>query len=265
MKGKGLTLHVLVIASLTPALAVSAAPIAYSGLEGLVEVLREERFHRALYLSIATSTVSASIATTLSLPPAYLAARRGGYVARVLASLHLLVLGLPPVGVGISLLIALTKAPIASELAKWAGLVYSERSIVAAQTVIALPLAVSVMTATFTYIPRQLEEVALVYGASGIDLARRILLPLAAPGMAAAWLLSFFRSMGEFGATLVLAGVTPGRTETLPIAMYNMLAVADLRAAAALMALSVVTGLAVVSIVSLLMARIERVVEGIGG
>ncbi|MCE4611744.1 MAG: ABC transporter permease subunit [Desulfurococcales archaeon] len=264
MMTRGFTLHMLVLASLAPALLVSTAPIAYAGLGGLVEVLGEERFHRALYLSIVTSTFSASIATALALPPAYLAARRGGFTARTLASLHLLVLGLPPVGVGISLLIALTKAPIASDLARVAGLVYSERSIVAAQTVIALPLAVSVMTATFTYIPRQLEEVALVYGASSIDLARRIILPLAAPGIAAAWLLSFFRSMGEFGATLVLAGVTPGRTETLPIAMYNMLAIADLKAAAALMTLAVLTGLAIVSIVSILMARMERVVEGIG-
>ncbi len=258
-----LLLYVAAAVSAVPALAVSAPPLAYSGLSGLAEVLAEERFIRALALSIATSTVSATIAVAVAAAPAYLAARRGGFIARTIASMQLLILGLPPVGVGISLLISVTKAPIVSDAVEALGLVYTERAIVLAQTVISLPLALSVLTATFTYIPRSLEEAAAVYGASGMDVARLVVIPLAAPGIAAAWLLSFFRSMGEFGASLVLAGATPGKSETLPIAMYNMLSLADLRAAAALMSLSVLMGLAVVAIASSLQARVERAVEGL--
>jgi molybdate transport system permease protein len=93
--------------------------------------------------------------------------------------------------------------------------------------------------------------------------ARLIVAPLAAPGFAEAWSLAFFRSMGEFGASLVLAGATPGYTETLPIAMYNMLAQADLRTAAALMTLSVAVGLIAVTLAAAMQARMERVLEGL--
>ncbi len=260
------TLVMVAAASTSSAISliIVMVPLAYSGFQGLASAVASDRFLRATLLSISTAAVAATLSLILSMPAAYVAARSGGLAARLLSSLHLLLIGLPPVGIGISLLILFSRTPLVSELAaELGGLLFTPRAIVVAQTVITLPLALSVMTSTFTYIPRSLEEIAGLYGAGRTTIFKEVLLPLSAPGMAAAWSLSFFRALGEFGATLVLAGNIPGYTETLPIAMYNMLAIAEVEIAAGLMSLSTLIGLIAVYVTSVMQARMSSITAGI--
>ncbi len=229
----------------------------------LVKVLGEARFSRALVLSLLTASIASVISVLLALPVAYYVSRKGGFMSRVLASLHLLFLGMPPVGLGISLLILLSRAPLISRLGD--HIIFSPWAIIVAQSAVVAPISISLLVNVFTYIPRILDELASLYGAQGLFKFRTVILPVALPGIVGAWALSFFRAVGEFGATLVLAGNIPGYTETLPIAMYNMISLARVDVAASLLLLTVAMGTVLIIVYSklqeMLLDRIRGLVE----
>ena len=234
-----------------------AAPALITSPDALKEVVAEPRFARALLLSLASAAAAASIALALSVPVAYYSTRRGGRLARAASSLHLLLLGLPPVGLGLSLLILLRATPLRA-IDEAVGVAFTVKGVVLAQSVAVAPLSISLVSSVFSYIPPTLEELARVYGARGARVYLRVLLPAAAPGLVGAWALSFFRALGEFGATLVLGGGAPWYTETLPIAMYNMLSIARVEEAAALMVASTLIGLAAVAAYAVLQGRLAE-------
>ncbi len=251
-------LQALIAVLATATLLIVLAPLLLVSPEATARILGDPRFQRSIILSLATAAVSASIAIALATPVSYYLSRRTGRAARLVASLHLLLLGLPPVGLGISMLIALTRYPLASDTAKSLGLLFTVKSIILAQTVIISPLAVSLLTNVFNYIPSSIEEQARAYGATPSYAFTRVVLRVAAPGIAGAWILAFFRALGEFGATLVLAGNTPGYTETLPVAMYNMAALADLEAAAVLLTVTVALGILLIAVHSVMQVKLEE-------
>ena len=263
MRPTPLSLIVLGLAAAT--VAVVLAPLAVTSPEALATVLVELRFRRALLLSLGTACASATIATLLAIPVAYYVSRTGGALARLASSLHLLFLGLPPVGLGITLMILLRYYPGISRLADELGLVFTVKAIIVAQTAVITPLSVSLLTNVFSYIPRSLEELASVYGARGARRFYYVILPLAYPGIAGAWVLAFFRALGEFGATLVLAGNNPGYTETLPIAMYNMISLARVEEAAALLVITVALGVVAVTVYTVMQSRLASRIEGLSG
>ncbi|MEB3773743.1 MAG: ABC transporter permease subunit [Desulfurococcales archaeon] len=242
-------------------LVIALSPLLEASPGAMERILVEHRFRRAILLSLVTASISAGIAVSLATPLSYYISRRRGVLARLVSSLHLLFLGFPPVGLGISLLIALRRLPLVSSLSEELGLLFSVKAIIIAQTTIVAPLAVSLLTNVFSYIPSTIDELAKMYGAGELYKFTRVVLRIAAPGIAGAWVLSFFRALGEFGATLVLAGNTPGYTETLPIAMYNMISLADVGTAASLLLLTVVLGVTLILIYSMLQSVLERRIE----
>ena len=232
-----------------------AAPALITSPGALSGVVTEPRFARALALSLASAAAAASVSLVLAVPVAYYATRRGGHLARAASGLHLLLLGLPPVGLGLSLIVLLRATPLRT-LDEAVGIAFTVKGVVLAQSVVVAPLAISLVSSVFSYIPPTLEDLARVYGARGVRVYLRVLLPAAAPGLAGAWALSFFRALGEFGATLVLGGGAPWYTETLPVAMYNMLSLARVEEAAALMVWSTLIGLAAVAAYTVLQGRL---------
>lgn len=259
----GLARVLTLVLSALPILAVFS-PAALAPPWSALSVLADPRLLSAVKLSLATSVASATLAVLAALPVSYYVARRGGLLARVSSSAFLLLLGFPPVGVGVSLLILLREYPVVSLLADHLGLLFSRKAVVLAQLAVAVPIAVGVLTNVLSYLPPYVDELARVYGIPASLRFRRLVLPLAMPGVLGAWALVWFRCFGEFGATLVLAGNTPNYTETVPMAVYNMLSLVEVERAAALLTLSAMIGLAAVVAYSVassrMVARVRRLV-----
>jgi len=144
----------------------------------------------------------------------------------VLATIVLLPLALPPVVTGYLLLLLLGRRGLLGGLLDAVGVhvVFSTTGAVIAGLVVGLPLYVVAARRAFEQVDRRLVEVATTLGASSMRVLRTIELPLARRGLAVGALLAFARALGEFGATIVLAGDVEGRTRTIPLAVVAALA-----------------------------------------
>jgi molybdate transport system permease protein len=135
---------------------------------------------------------------------------------------------LPPVVVGWVLLIAFAPSgPLGAPLARWFGvsLLFRWTGAALAAAIMALPLMVRSIRLSLEAIDPRLEQAARTLGAGRLDRFFTIVLPLARPGVLAALVLGFARSLGEFGATITFVSNVPGETATLPLAIYSALQV----------------------------------------
>ncbi|MCA9601137.1 MAG: molybdate ABC transporter permease subunit [Myxococcales bacterium] len=176
-------------------------------------------------LALRVSATVAAAATALSLPFAIATAawlaRTPSRARAALSFVSLLPLVLPPVVTGYALLLLFGRhGPLA---AMGLHIAFTWWGAVVAAAVIAFPLEVATLRATFAVLGRTHEEVAMTLGATPVEAFRRVTLPLALPGILAAAALAFARALGEFGATLVLAGSIEGETRTIALAIYRML------------------------------------------
>jgi len=171
----------------------------------------------------------ALLATTLMLPFGLLAAwwlglGRGFRGKSLIETLFTLPLVLPPTVVGYGLLLLLGHG---TAVGRWLNdsvglrLLFTWQGAAAAAAVMAFPLFVRTATAAFASVDRELLEAGRTLGASEFALWQRVTIPLAYRGLLAALALGFARALGEFGATLMVAGSIPGRTQTLPLALYS--------------------------------------------
>lgn len=141
----------------------------------------------------------------------------------VLETAFLLPLVLPPTVVGFILLVVLGRRSWIGRFCEWLfsmPVIFSWWAAVIASVVVAFPLVYQTMKVGFTSIEPHLEEAGRSAGASEWQVFRYISLPLAYPSLATAYILGFARSLGEFGATLMIAGNIPGKTQTIPTAIY---------------------------------------------
>ena len=175
-----------------------------------------------LWISIATRVTATVIVLVVGLTAAAWRESRTGAVTTVLDGFLLLPLVLPPTVVGFLLLLLLGRnGPLGKLFLKFgATIVFSWPATVIAAAVVAFPLMYLTARAALEQIDPTLLQAARTLGASEWRVLREVALPLAWPGVLAGTILSFARALGEFGATLMLAGDIPGRTETIPIAVY---------------------------------------------
>jgi molybdate transport system permease protein len=176
-----------------------------------------------LSLLVATAAVVASLPFGLGI--SMLLARREFWGKSVLNGIVHLPLVLPPVVTGYLLLISFgRKGPIGSFLDHTFGIVFSFRWTGAALAcaVMGFPLMVRAMRLSIESVDRKLEAAAGTLGANPLWVFLTITLPLVAPGIIAGMILSFARSMGEFGATITFVSNIPGETQTLPTAIYTL-------------------------------------------
>ena len=165
-------------------------------------------------------------------------------------------LALPPVITGYALF--LSGDGIGSRFLNWTfgiDLVFTWVAAALAAGLVALPLMVRAMEVSLAGVDPRLEKAARSLGAGRIRTVLTVTLPLAYKGMGAAALLGFARGLGEFGATIVVAGNIPGVTQTLPLAIFTDLQAGDDRAALRLVAISVVLAAISLSIHHLLIQR----------
>lgn len=170
-----------------------------------------------------------TLATALILPPglllAWLLARRRFPGKSILETVATLPLVLPPVATGLLLLQLLGRRGPLGPLLERLGLevVFTWRGVVVAMAVMSFPLLVRGARTAFEEVDPRLEQVARTLGAGAARVFFTVTLPLAARGILGGTLLAFARSIGEFGATIVLAGNIPGRTSTLSLAIYQLI------------------------------------------
>ncbi len=170
------------------------------------------------------------VATLAALPPAFAVAwvlARWRFPGKVLLDgLVHLPLVVPPVVTGWVLLIAFAPAgPVGAVLERWLGIsvLFRWTGAAIAAAVMAFPLMVRAMRLSIEAVDRRLEQAARTLGAGRWRTYATITLPLSAPGVAAAAVLGFARSIGEFGATITFVSNVPGETQTLPLAIYAAL------------------------------------------
>ena len=186
-------------------------------------LLRDPAVSQTLRLSLVVSLSALALATLLGVPLAWLLARvefPGRALVRAVAVLPMV---LPPVVGGVALLLAFGRrglfGHVLYDLTGW-SLPFTTAGVVLAETFVAMPFLVVTVESGLRSMDRRYEEAAATLGASRWAILRQITLPLIAPSLAGGMALCWARALGEFGATITFAGNLPGRTQTMPLAVY---------------------------------------------
>jgi molybdate transport system permease protein len=239
---------VAVLAALVVVLPLSAM-VGRVNWANFLPLVTSESAVSALGLSLRTSAASTVLCIVLGVPLALVLARGRFPLQGLLRSLVLLPLVLPPVVGGIALLYTFGRQGLLGQTLEVLGLqvAFSTTAVVLAQTFVALPFLVVSLEGALRTGGQRYEAVAATLGASPGRVFRRVTLPLVLPGLASGAVLSFARSLGEFGATLTFAGSLQGVTRTLPLEIY-LQRETDPDAAVALSLVLVAVAVAVVAV-----------------
>ena len=169
----------------------------------------------ALRLSLECSFGALGLALVTGVPLAWLLARRDFPGKALVRALVVVPLVLPPVVGGVALLLAFGRhglVPLPLAFTTWGA--------IAAEAFVAMPFLILAVEGSLASLDDRYEDVAATLGAGPLSTFRRVTLPLVMPGLAAGAALAWARALGEFGATITFAGNLPGRTQTLPLAVY---------------------------------------------
>jgi len=189
----------------------------------LAERLVEPTARAAILVSLATSTATVGVTILVGTPLGYLLARRSFPGRSVVESFVELPMVLPPSVAGVALLVAFGRRGLVGEyLSTHLGveLAFTTVAVVLAQLFVAAPYYVRSAMGAFARVDRDLEHAARVLGASGRRVFWRITVPLVWPSLIGGIVMTWARALGEFGATIIFAGNYPGRTQTMPLAIY---------------------------------------------
>jgi len=212
------------------------------------DVLTSDSSLTALRLSIVVATSAAVVSLVLGFPLAWVLSRSSFPGRRVVRGLVILPLVMPPVVGGVALLAVFGRrgflgAPLNNVFG--VQLTFTTPAAVLAAAFVSFPLAVLALEAGLRSLDTRLEDAAATLGGSRWYVLRRVTLPMLAPQIAAGLVLCWARALGEFGATITFAGNLQGRTQTLPLAVFERLQT-DPDGAIALSLLLVAVSLAVI-------------------
>ena len=181
-------------------------------------------------LSLWVSFLAAFIALVIGVALAWLLVKKNFRGKMLLEGIALLSLVLPPTVLGYYLLVLLGQRGLGPLIEQLFGFrfVFAWPGAVVAAAITALPLVLITVQVSFAEISKEVEDAARVDGCSEWQLFWLVMIPIAWRGILAGWLLGFLRALGEFGATLMVAGNIPGRTQTLAMAIYDAVQANDL-------------------------------------
>jgi molybdate transport system permease protein len=230
---------------------VRAAMAAASPLQAFLfenpvaEALADRKIRYSIWLSLISCTLSAVFSLLVAVPIGYLLARHEFRGKRLLDAILDIPIVLPPLVVGLSLLILFQYPPFA-----WIArdVVYQLSAVVLAQFSVAAAFAVRTMKSTFDHINPRCEQVAVTLGCSRVQAFGWVVLPEASRGMMTAFTLAWARSLGEFGPLLIFAGATRMKTEVLSTSVFLELNVGNIEAAVAVSLIMVLAAVAVLVI-----------------
>ncbi len=188
----------------------------------LVENLQDPDVIRAIGLSLVTTLISTMIIILAGTPLAYAHARGQFRFSRLVDTLIDLPLVLPPAVAGVALLMAFGRRGILGGLLSDLGIhiAFTPLAVILAQVFVAAPFYIKSATLGFSNIDLELEQSAALDGASSPQVFRFLTIPLSWSALLGGSVMSWARALGEFGATIIFAGNFPGRTQTMPLAIY---------------------------------------------
>ena len=211
-----------------------------------------------LWLSLKVAALATLVAGVLGVSIGWWLARRPFPGSGLLEAVLMLPLVLPPTVLGYGILVMAGRQ---SALGAWLrehldySLIFSWHGAVVASALVALPLVLKSAVAAFASVDRTLEAAARTLRQSPWSVFVRVTLPLAWPGILAGTLLAYARAMGEFGASLMVAGSIPGQTQTLSMAIYDAVQAGHDDLATALVVLTSAMSVAVLLLANRLFAR----------
>lgn len=188
----------------------------------LITALRSSSVGQAVLLSIVTTLTTTVVTIVLGTPAGYVLARHRFRFRRAVDTLVDLPTVLPPAVAGVALLMAFgRRGVLGSTLNAWGiRIAFSWVAVVMAQTFVASAFYVKSAILGFGSVDRELEQSAALDGANGWQVFRHVTLPLAWTALLSGIVMTWARALGEFGATIIFAGNYPGRTQTMPLAIY---------------------------------------------
>ncbi len=190
--------------------------------ERLVINLSNPQVIQAISLSLLTTLITLGVTLILGTPLAYLLARYQFPFRRAIDTVLDLPTVLPPSVAGVALLMTFGRRGLVGDwLEDWGvHIAFTQTAVVLAQTFVAAPFFVKAAMLGFAGVDRDLEQAAALDGASGRQIFRFVTLPLAWTALLSGAVMTWARALGEFGATIIFAGNFPGRTQTMPLAIY---------------------------------------------
>ncbi len=246
--------------------AMLLADSGYVERQDFVDALQSEEIRYSIWLSMISCTISAVLSVLVAVPTGYIMSRYRFFGRNFLDAVLDIPVVLPPLVIGISLLILFQQTEVGRFLSglsewmydhsprwpgsqkrvwPWDGIVYEVPSIIIAQFTVACAFAVRTMRVTFDQIHPRAEQVALTLGCSQGQAFWRVVLPEARRGILTAGTLAWARALGEFGPILVFSGATRLRTEVLPTTVFLELSVGNLEGAVAVSLIMVVAAVIV--------------------
>jgi molybdate transport system permease protein len=211
---------------------------------------------QAVSLSVITTVITVLLTILFGTPVAYLIARKEFPGKRLLDALVDLPIVLPPSVAGIALLVTFGRRGLPGAFFASMGIEipFTTAAVVLAQLFVASPFYVKTLAVAFASVEGDLELAAAIDGASAWQVFRRVTLPLSFRGALGGAIMTWARALGEFGATILFAGNFPGRTQTMPLAIYMGFEL-DMRLALSLGAALLVTSFAVLAAVKVLAGK----------
>lgn len=191
--------------------------------------MNQETLHSIL-LSFRVAAISTALVLPAGVALAYVLSRRRFPGRGLLDIVFTMPLVLPPTVTGYYLVVILGRnGLIGRTIYEWTGwnVMFTVTAAVVAAAVVSLPLMIRASQAAIESVDEELVAASMTLGRSELETALRVIIPLAGRGILAGAMLAFARALGEFGATLMLAGNIPGRTTTAPIAIYSAAAGGD--------------------------------------
>ncbi len=240
---------------MTIVLALLWSQVGYAGVAEPARALARPGALAAIRLSLLCATLANVLGMAVAIPAAYALARHP-FPGRVLVDTLLDVpVVVSPIAVGITLLLFFRTAAGQWIEAHVMRFVFEVPGIILAQFIIASAVQVRILRATFEEIDPRMEQVARYLGCGPWEAMRRVTLPLARPGLISAFALGWGRAMGEYGATVTIAGSVRGRTETIPTSIVLNWSAVRIEEAVGLVMLLTVIALAVLLLVRLAPGR----------
>lgn len=237
------------VAILAPIVAIAG----YSGFRGIAAAIADKGVMSAVGISLKTSTAALLLTFILGTPAAFfIKRRRANPMSRILEVLSGLPVVLPPAVAGTALLLVFGRnGIIGAALEKInVGIIFTPYAVVLAQFFVSSGFYIQMLGVGIGSIGDEIYEVSYILGAGKAETFFRIILPMVKKPLAAGLILSWTRSMGEFGATLMFAGNLEGVTRTLPLEIYSLMQ-SDINAAAAVSMILVTISLAALFILKI--------------
>ena len=218
--------------------AILASQLYYIGPTNPLQALLQPDVRSAILLSLYTATAASVLGLALAIPAAYFLARANLPGKSILDAILDVPIIMSPLALGTSLLLFFRTPPGQWIEAHFIEFVFEVPGIILAQFFLALALSVRVLKASFEAVDVRCEQVARFLGCTPWQAFCRVTLPIARKGILAAFILSWARCLGDFGAAVTLAGAIKGKTETIPVSIYLNMASVNIDKAVALMLLT---------------------------